>query len=145
MVSGFEYDIAMNLGVPGNQIVFNGPYKTKAELKRAVAQNSLINIDSYQEIYDLEELAKELDVIAKVGIRVNMQLYETNWDRFGFNLESGQAADACMQIASSENLKLTGLPCTHWHLHSGYQHIPSHSSEGCQLVHVNKRPPERQA
>lgn len=114
VVSGFEYDIAMNLGVPGNQIVFNGPYKTKAELKRALEQNSLINIDSYQEIYDIEELAKELDVIAKVGIRVNMQLYETNWDRFGFNLESGQAADACMRIASSENLKLTGL-----HVHIG--------------------------
>jgi len=86
VVSGFEYDIAMNLGVPGNQIVFNGPYKTKAELKRALEQESLINIDSYQEIYDLEELAKELDIMAKVGIRVNMQLYETNWTRFGFNL-----------------------------------------------------------
>jgi len=114
VVSGFEYDIAMNLGVPGNQIVFNGPYKTKIELQRAIEQDSIINVDSYQEIYDIEELAKELDVEVKVGIRINMQLYETNWDRFGFNLESGQAIDACMRIASSENLRLTGL-----HIHIG--------------------------
>ena len=114
VVSGFEYDIAMKLGVPGNQIVFNGPYKTKAELQRAIEQHSLINIDSYQEMYSLEELAKELSVEVKVGIRVNMQLYETNWDRFGFNLESGQAIDACKRIASSENLRLTGL-----HVHIG--------------------------
>lgn len=114
VVSGFEYDIAIKLGVPGNQIVFNGPYKTRAELKRAIEQNSIINIDSYQEIYSLEELASELGQVVKVGIRVNMQLYETNWDRFGFNLESEQALDACMRIASSENLKLTGL-----HVHIG--------------------------
>jgi diaminopimelate decarboxylase len=114
VVSGFEYDIAMRLGVPGNHIVFNGPYKTKAELQRAIEQDSIINIDSYQEIYTLEALARELGVEAKVGIRINMQLYDTNWDRFGFNLESGQALDACKQIASSENLKLTGF-----HVHIG--------------------------
>ena len=104
----------MKLGVPGNQIVFNGPYKTKAELQRAIEQHSIINVDSYQEIYALDQLAKELGEVVKVGIRVNMQLYETNWDRFGFNLESGQAIDACERIASSENLRLTGL-----HVHIG--------------------------
>jgi len=114
VVSGFEYDIAMKLGVPGNQVIFNGPYKSKAELQRAVEQNSLINIDSHQEISNLEELAKELGRELKVGIRVNMQLYDTNWDRFGFNLESGQALDACKRIAASENLKLAGL-----HVHIG--------------------------
>jgi len=114
VVSGFEYDIAAKLGVPGNRIVFNGPYKTKTELQRAIEHNSLINIDSHQEIYNLEELAKELGKVVKVGIRVNMQLYETNWDRFGFNLESGQAIDACNQIASSESLQLAGF-----HVHAG--------------------------
>jgi diaminopimelate decarboxylase len=114
VTSGFEYDIAVKLGVPGNQIVFNGPYKTKTELQRAIKNNSLINIDSYQEIDNLKELAKELGVKVKVGIRVNMQLYDTNWDRFGFNLESGQAIDACNQIISSESLQLAGF-----HVHAG--------------------------
>jgi diaminopimelate decarboxylase len=114
VVSGFEYDIAMKLGVPGDQIIFNGPYKTRAELERAIKQNSKINVDSYQEIYTLEELAKELGKVVEVGIRVNVHVYETNWDRFGFNLESGEAADACVRIASSKNLKLIGL-----HAHIG--------------------------
>jgi len=114
VTSGFEYDIAVKLGVPGNRIIFNGPYKTKTELQRAIKNNSLINIDSYQEIDNLKELAKELGVKVKVGIRVNMQLYDTNWDRFGFNLESGQAIDACHQVISSENLQLAGF-----HVHTG--------------------------
>jgi diaminopimelate decarboxylase len=114
VVSGFEYDIAMKLGVPGDRIVFNGPLKTRAELERAIKQNSKINIDSHQEIYALEELAKTLDRVIKVGVRVNMQLCETKWDRFGFSLESGQALDACKQVASSNQLKLAGL-----HVHIG--------------------------
>ena len=114
VVSGFEYDIAENLGIPGDHIVFNGPLKTRTELERAVRQGSRINIDSIQEIYVLEELARERGEVVKVGIRVNMQLYETDWDRFGFNLESGQAHDACMQVASSEHLELSGF-----HVHIG--------------------------
>lgn len=114
VVSGFEYDIAENLGIPGDHIVFNGPLKTKAELERAVRRGSRINIDSIQEICALEELAKERGEVVKVGVRVNMQLYETDWDRFGFNLESGQALDACMQVASSEHLELSGF-----HVHVG--------------------------
>jgi diaminopimelate decarboxylase len=114
VASGFEYDIAVKLGVPGNQIVFNGPYKTKNELRRAIKNNSMINIDSYQEIDNIKELARELGMKVKVGIRVNMQLDDMNWDRFGFNLESGQAIDACNQIISSEILQLTGF-----HVHAG--------------------------
>ncbi|MAF85256.1 MAG: diaminopimelate decarboxylase [Dehalococcoidales bacterium] len=114
VVSGFEYDIAVKLGVPGDQIVFNGPYKTRAELERAIKQKSKINIDSFQEIDDLERLAKELGEVVKVGIRVNMQLRKVDWSRFGFNLESGQAIDACKRVASSDNLRLSGL-----HVHMG--------------------------
>lgn len=114
VVSGFEYDIALKLGVPGDHVVFNGPFKTRDEMQRAIKQNSRLNIDSLQEIYDLEKLASEMGQQVKLGIRVNMQLYETNWDRFGFNLESGQALEACKQILSSKNLKLSGI-----HIHIG--------------------------
>jgi len=114
VVSGFEYDIAMDLGVPGEQIVFNGPYKTKELLERAAEIGSMINIDSYDEMYLLEEIALERGEPIEVGVRVNMELYYPSWDRFGFNLESGQAFDACRRVISSEGLRLVGL-----HVHVG--------------------------
>ena len=142
VVSGFEYDMAANLGVPGDRIIFNGPYKTKPELRRAIQQGSLINIDSYQEIDDLEELARQLDVEVKVGIRVNMQLYEGDWDRFGFNIESGQAMDACKRISSSDKLRLTGL-----HAHIGtfitdtnvYRTMANKLASFCMLIRDQPR------
>ena len=109
VVSGFEYDIAKRLDVAGNHIVFNGPYKTKQELRRAVEQGSFINIDSPQEIDQLEQLAEEINVEVKLGIRVNMQISDQDWDRFGFNIESGQALEACKRIAASNRLKLAGI------------------------------------
>jgi diaminopimelate decarboxylase len=116
VVSGFEYDIALSLGVPGSRIIFNGPYKRKDELKRAAELGSKINADSYEEIYALEEIAAEIGRQINIGIRINMNLYEANWPRFGFNLESGDALRACRLTASSHRLSLTGI-----HIHIGTQ------------------------
>ncbi len=116
VVSGFEYEIALSLGVPGSQIIFNGPYKTREELERAVKLNSTINADSFEELYELEEIAEKLGRKVKVGIRINMKLYEANWSRFGFSLEEGDALRAANQIAQSGNLTLSGL-----HIHIGTQ------------------------
>ena len=35
VASGFEYELARKMEVPGESIVFNGPYKRKEELKKA--------------------------------------------------------------------------------------------------------------
>jgi len=47
-------------------LVFNGPCKTDEELKKALSLNSLINIDSLQEIDKISELKGK-----EIGIRVN--------------------------------------------------------------------------
>src|ERR1700730_1953304 len=56
VASGFEYDLARALGVPGKSIVFNGPYKKKEELKRAAKEGALINVDHTDELNMLEEI-----------------------------------------------------------------------------------------
>lgn len=114
VVSGFEYDIARSLKMPGGHIIFNGPYKTKAELHRAVADGALVNIDSYDEMYLLEDIARELGRTLDVGVRVNMELNYPPWDRFGFNVESGQAFDAIKRMMSNRLLRVRGL-----HIHAG--------------------------
>jgi len=112
VVSEFEYEKARRLGIPGNQIVFNGPYKPKEALKTAILEGARINADTFEEISDIEEIAKELGRKVKIGIRINMDTgIQPQWSRFGFNLESGQAEDAVKRIAASDWLELNGLHC----------------------------------
>ena len=110
VVSAFEYEKARALGVPGNRIVFNGPYKPRAALERAAAEGARIHLDSLDELYNLEEVARKLGKIVPVAIRLNFDTgYTDPWNRFGFNLEAGQALDAARRVASSTHLKLVGL------------------------------------
>jgi len=112
VVSEFEYEKARRLGVPGNQIIYNGPYKPYDSLVTAVKEGARINIDHFEEIADLERVADELGVKPRVGIRLNMDTgIHPQWSRFGFNLESGQALDAVKRIASGGKLELVGLHC----------------------------------
>ena len=108
----FEYEKAINNGVPGNMIIFNGPEKTKEHLIIAIENSSLIHIDHFDELYDLTEVAKTTSKRAKVAIRVNMDtgVYPM-WDRFGFNYENGQAWNAINKIMAHEELDLVGLHC----------------------------------
>lgn len=112
VVSIFEYEKALNNGVPGNKIIFNGPEKSRADLQKAVENESLIHIDHFDELYELTDLMKNIDKKARVAIRVNMDtgVYPI-WDRFGFNYENGQAWNAINKIMSQEKLDLVGLHC----------------------------------
>jgi len=110
VVSGFEYQKALNNGVPGNKIIFNGPDKTEAELRTAIENNSMIHIDHLDELYLIKELALETNKKPRVTIRVNMDtgVYPM-WDRFGFNYENGQAWDAINKILLNDKMELVGL------------------------------------
>lgn len=110
VVSEWEYDLARSLGNSGDKIIFNGPYKSYTGLKRAIQDDAIINIDSFDEIYDIEQIAGELDKKVEIGMRVNMHLTTLkSWDRFGLNIESGQANEAVKRIVASERLSLRGL------------------------------------
>ncbi|MBI4495959.1 MAG: alanine racemase [Deltaproteobacteria bacterium] len=114
VTSGFEYDLARRLGIPGRQIVFNGPYKEPEALRRAIREGARVNIDSLEEVFFLEETVPRSRPPLKVGVRVNMNLHYPPWDKFGFHLESGQAWEACQRIHASGRLKVAGL-----HIHAG--------------------------
>lgn len=115
VVSGFEYGKARGNGVPGNEIIFNGPHKSREDLKLAVEEEALIHLDHFDELYELLALAGECSKTPRVAIRVNMDtgIYP-QWDRFGFNYENGEAWDALNRIMLSGKLNLLGL-----HVHIG--------------------------
>ena len=112
VVSGFEYQKALDNNVPGNKIIFNGPDKTDDDLRKAITNDSFIHIDHLEEMYSITNIAKELNKKPKVAIRINMDtgIYPM-WDRFGFNYENGQAWDAINKVMLSEHLELVGLHC----------------------------------
>jgi diaminopimelate decarboxylase len=115
VVSRFEYDKAIDNGVNGNKIIYNGPEKTENDLNVAVENGSLIHIDHFDEMYMLMDIALKHKRKPKVAIRVNMDtgVYPT-WDRFGFNYENGEAWEAVNRIMMSNKLDFVGL-----HTHIG--------------------------
>lgn len=115
VVSGFEFEKALSLGVKGTQILFNGPEKSEADLTKAIQHNACIHIDHFDELYLLIETTRKLGKKARVAIRINMDtgIYPM-WDRFGFNYENGEAWNAINRIMLAENLDLIGL-----HTHIG--------------------------
>ena len=115
VVSGMEYGMARRLGIPGNEIIFNGPGKKRHELELAIKEGAKIHIDHLDELYLIEKIAKELDLVPQVAIRVNMDtgIYP-QWDRFGFNYENGEAFRAISRIASGKAMNIVGL-----HAHIG--------------------------
>ncbi len=115
VVSGMEYAMARRLGIPGNEIIFNGPGKKRHELELAIREGARIHIDHLDELYLIEKIAQELDLVPQVAIRVNMDtgIYP-QWDRFGFNYENGEAYRAINRIVSGKAMKIVGL-----HAHIG--------------------------
>lgn len=69
-VSGYELEHARRM-CPQLPIVFNGPMKTRAELKLALDINARINIDCEEEIDRLSELCAGQRPDYEVGLRVN--------------------------------------------------------------------------
>jgi len=115
VVSEFEYDKARRLGVDGGRIIFNGPHKSTSALKKAVEDGARIHLDNFDELYKLIELTEGSGRSARVAVRVNMDTGVCpQWDRFGFNLENGEAWQALVRIMNAPQLKLCGL-----HAHIG--------------------------
>ena len=115
VVSGFEFEKALALGVSGSQILFNGPEKSEADMVMAIKNNACIHIDHSDELYLLIQTTRKLQKRARVAIRINLDagIYPM-WDRFGFNYENGDAWNAINRIMMAENLELIGL-----HTHIG--------------------------
>lgn len=115
VVSGFEYEKALKNGVAPEQIIFNGPDKSKEDLTLAIKNQSLIHIDHFDELYTILGLCDTLKERPQVAIRVNMDtgIYP-QWTRFGFNYDNGEAWDAINRIMISGKMDLIGL-----HAHIG--------------------------
>jgi diaminopimelate decarboxylase len=114
VVSGLEYEMARRLGVPGPRIVFNGPHKPAEDLRRAVRDEAFVNVDSFDELVALEEIAAVEGRAPAIGLRLTARTTPAPWEKFGFSVEAGLADEACRRAAASKHVRLAGL-----HVHLG--------------------------
>ena len=121
VISPYELWLAERLGVPGEKIVYNGVNKTEESLNRAIKMNVLsINIDSFDEIDLLYNIAKRLNKKANVGIRLGLVAKS----QFGFDIEGGDAMKACEKIASLSSY--LNLCCIHFNVTSNERTASAH-------------------
>jgi len=114
-ISGFEILIVKKLNLLNNNVVINGPLKSEDDLIKISKLGCKINIDNFTELEIVQKVAKKLNLILEIGIRIYTKLEKKTWSRFGFNLDNQEAIKVAKKIKNEmPNLKLVGL-----HTHIG--------------------------
>lgn len=121
VVSIGELYTAVKAGCDCEKICFHGNNKTDEELRYALECGiGHIIVDNISELIRLEEIAKEMNVTAKIMFRVKpgIDAHTHNFVRtgqidskFGFALETGEAFEAVKQAIECDNVELRGLHC----------------------------------
>lgn len=125
VVSGGELAVMKAAGIDPAKVHFHGNNKTPEELRDAVSWGvGRVVIDSFYEIELLGDIASTLGIIQPVLIRVSPsidphthRLTSTGVldSKFGFPIETGQAAEAISITSRTPSLDLRGI---HFHLGS---------------------------
>ena len=136
VVSEYEYRMARRNGVPGENIIYNGPYKPEEALRQAIAEGARIHIDHFDELYLIEKIGRESGRTVDVGIRVNMDtgIYPS-WDRFGFNLDTGEAMNVVRRMEAGKIVRLTGV---HAHIGTFITEPSAYRNEAAKLARFVK-------
>ena len=126
VVSGGELYTALKAGFPTEKISFHGNNKTKDELLMAVENNvGVIILDNFHEIELLKQVLHETNKKVQVMLRITpgVSAHTHEYDqtgqedsKFGFDVHSGQAEKAFLQVETEEQMELIGL-----HAHIGSQ------------------------
>ena len=123
-VSIGEVKRALLAGAKRYQIIFSGVGKSDEELKEALENEILlINVESFAELLRLENIAKELNLKARISIRVNPGVdakthpyISTGLNENKFGVDAQTAKKMYIHAKASEFLEPTGI-----HFHIGSQ------------------------
>jgi diaminopimelate decarboxylase len=115
VASAMELHRAFGIGYQGPDIVVNGPAKDRSLLDEAMSAGALVQIDNWDELRLVEEIASGFSTPVAVGIRVCLDAgIRPIWTKFGFLLATGEALEAARRICEHPKLKLHTL-----HTHIG--------------------------
>ena len=127
VASAGELKVALDAGTNPKEISFAGPGKRRGELVQAVAAGVLINIESFREVTELEVIAQNLKLPARVAVRVNpdFELKGSGMKMGGgpkqFGVDAELVPDLLAEIARA------GLQFEGFHLFAGSQNLKAES------------------
>ncbi|MDE6303852.1 MAG: diaminopimelate decarboxylase [Paramuribaculum sp.] len=116
VVSHDEYRLARLCGYEPQDIIYNGPMKSRETFIEAVTCGAIVNIETKRELQWLSQLSEGR--VYNIGLRLNINISHISPEdadgdddnsRFGFSDESGEFAEAIDYINSSLKLRLAGL------------------------------------
>jgi len=119
--SGGELAVALAADFPAADIEFHGNNKSEVEITAAMkAGVGTIVIDSFDEIGRVSKIAKELNKVQKIYLRLTPGIDAHTHEfistahedvKFGFSIASGAALDAIEKCMAQSSLNLVGIHC----------------------------------
>ncbi|WP_319466866.1 diaminopimelate decarboxylase [uncultured Pseudodesulfovibrio sp.] len=119
IVSGGELYRALKAGVAPEKIVYSGVGKRPSEIKEALTAGILMfNVESVAELRRINEVAKEMGVVARVSFRINPDVdpqthpyISTGMKKNKFGLDIDSSLEAYKLAAELENVEPIGMDC----------------------------------
>jgi len=119
IVSGGELFRALKAGVPANKIVYSGVGKKAEEIREALEADILMfNVESMAELERINEVAKSMGKIARVGFRINPDVdpkthpyISTGMKKNKFGLDIEHSLKAYERAKDMEAVEPIGMDC----------------------------------
>jgi diaminopimelate decarboxylase len=124
VVSRLEVDLALKLGCPPTEIIFNGPMKTEEDVELALRNNMILNLDTLRELDHVTDFARRHPgAVVNIGLRLNIALVDEEGQshlqqgvpmgRFG--LSPADLEEAAARLRQWPSVRVTSL---HGHVSS---------------------------
>ena len=119
IVSGGELYRALKAGIPADKIVYSGVGKRASEIREALEAGILMfNVESVAELYRINEVAKEMGLVAKISFRINPDVdpqthpyISTGMKKNKFGLDIEHSLEAYKLAVELENIEPVGMDC----------------------------------
>ena len=119
IVSQGELERVLKAGADANKVVFSGVAKSIVEIERALTVGiKCFNVESEPELYRINDIAKRLNKIAAISLRINPDVdakthpyISTGLRENKFGISYQLALDVYRKAQSLSNIKIAGIDC----------------------------------
>ncbi len=120
VVSVGEIETALRVGYKGTEILFTSSSKGPKELTRAIALGTVLNVDSLDELGQIQAEARRQKKQARISFRVNPgvdphTIHQINTgiaeSKFGLHLQGGLALRAYERAKAMPEIRIEGVHC----------------------------------
>lgn len=119
IVSGGELFRALTAGVDPKKVVYSGVGKTHEEIRQALAADILMfNVESFQELVVIDEIARDMKKTARISVRVNPDVDARTHPKISTGLKTNKFGIDIRKVVSDyeeaqrlKNIRVVGVDC----------------------------------